>query len=190
MNKKTRYTKSEKWRHTCNSVEIAWTNEQKGAVTSYGRNKNHDDEIKKHSRTSPEIQSKELNEKQTSHIWPADQLNTPSQRDKISTVENVTELNKRKKIIIIAKTLEATKKSTKHFLCLNNFWVLSSSPLSAGPKEVFGGPIKIVKLKNDEKSKYLTKSFPILWSLYLQNPFLASRGYPVSRKPLNNFNGA
>ena len=46
MNKKTRSTKSEKWRHTCNSVEIAWTNEQKVAVTSYGRNKNHDDEIK------------------------------------------------------------------------------------------------------------------------------------------------
>ena len=46
MNKKTRSTKSKKWRHTCNSVEIAWTNEQKVAVTSYGRNKNHDDEIK------------------------------------------------------------------------------------------------------------------------------------------------
>ena len=63
MNKKSRSTKSEKWRHTCNSVEIALTNEQKVAVTSYGRNKNHDDEIKKHSRTSPEIQFKELNEK-------------------------------------------------------------------------------------------------------------------------------
>ena len=50
MNKKTRSTKSEKWRHTCNSVEIAWTNEQKVAVTSYGRNKNHDDEIKKTKR--------------------------------------------------------------------------------------------------------------------------------------------
>ena len=47
MNKKTRSTKSEKWRHTCSSVEIAWTNEQKVAVTSYDRNKNHDDEIKK-----------------------------------------------------------------------------------------------------------------------------------------------
>ena len=47
MNKKTRSTKSEKWRHACNSVEIAWTNEQKVAVTSYDRNKNHDDEIKK-----------------------------------------------------------------------------------------------------------------------------------------------
>ena len=47
MNKKTRSTKSEKCRHTCNSVEIAWTNEQKMAVTSYGRNKNHDDEMKK-----------------------------------------------------------------------------------------------------------------------------------------------
>ena len=47
MNKKTRSNKSEKWRHTCNSVKIAWTNEPKVAVTSYGRNKNHDDEIKK-----------------------------------------------------------------------------------------------------------------------------------------------
>ena len=47
MNKKTRSTKSEKRRHTCNSVEIARTNEQKVAVISYGRNKNHDDEIKK-----------------------------------------------------------------------------------------------------------------------------------------------
>ena len=32
-------------------------------VTSHDRNKNRDDEIKKHSRTSPEIQFKELNEK-------------------------------------------------------------------------------------------------------------------------------
>ena len=59
MNKKTRSTKSEKRRHACNSVEIAWTNEQKVAVTSYGRNKNHD-EIKKHSRTSPDVQFKEF----------------------------------------------------------------------------------------------------------------------------------
>ena len=29
-------------------------------VTSYGRNKNRDDEIKKHSRTSPEAQFKEF----------------------------------------------------------------------------------------------------------------------------------
>ena len=60
MNKKTRSTKSEKWRYTCNSIEIAWTNEQKMAVTSYGRNKNHDDDIKKHSRTSPDVQFKEF----------------------------------------------------------------------------------------------------------------------------------
>ena len=46
---KTRSTKSEKWRHTRTSVEITWTNEQKAdlVVTSYGRNKNHDDEINK-----------------------------------------------------------------------------------------------------------------------------------------------
>ena len=30
------------------------------AVTSYGRNKNHDDEIKKPSRTSPDVQFKEF----------------------------------------------------------------------------------------------------------------------------------
>ena len=58
--KKTRSTKSEKWRHTCNSVEIAWTNEQKVAVTSYGCNENHDDEIKKHSSISPDVQFKEF----------------------------------------------------------------------------------------------------------------------------------
>ena len=61
MNKKTRSTKSEKWRHTCNSVKIAWTNEQKVAVTSYGRNKNHDDEIKKHSRKNSGSDSKHQN---------------------------------------------------------------------------------------------------------------------------------
>ena len=61
MNKKNRSTKSEKWRHTCNSVEIAWTNEQKVAVTSYGRNKNHDDEIKKHSRKNSGSDSKPQN---------------------------------------------------------------------------------------------------------------------------------
>ena len=54
MNKKTRSTKSEKWRHTCNSLEIAWTNEQKVAVTSYGRNKNHDGEIKNIAGRIPE----------------------------------------------------------------------------------------------------------------------------------------
>ena len=29
MNKRTRSTRSQKWRHTRTSVEIAWTNEQK-----------------------------------------------------------------------------------------------------------------------------------------------------------------
>ena len=43
------------------------------AVTSYGRNKNRD-EIKKHSRTSPEIQFKELNEKLRSTL-PDQQIN-------------------------------------------------------------------------------------------------------------------
>ena len=49
MNKKTRSTKSEKWRLIRISVEIAWTNEKSRfevVVTSYGRNKNRDDELK------------------------------------------------------------------------------------------------------------------------------------------------
>ena len=61
MNKKTRSIESEKWRHACNSVEIAWTNEQKVAVTSYGRNKNIDDEITKHSRKNSGSDSKRQN---------------------------------------------------------------------------------------------------------------------------------
>ena len=62
MTKPTRSTKSEKGRHARNSVEIAWTNEQKAdlkIVTSHGRNKNLDDKIK-HSRTSAEVQLKEF----------------------------------------------------------------------------------------------------------------------------------
>ena len=79
MNEKTRSTKSEKWRHTCNSVEIAWTNEQKVAVTSNGRNKNHDDEIKKHSKTSPDVQFKEFSltkQKNQSEIAACEQKTT------------------------------------------------------------------------------------------------------------------
>ena len=44
---------SEKWRHTFNSIEIAWKNEQKVAVTSYGCNKNHD-KIKNIAGRNPE----------------------------------------------------------------------------------------------------------------------------------------
>ena len=80
MNKRTRSTKSEKWRHTCNSVEIAWTNEQKVAVTSYGRNKNHDDEIKKHSRSSPDVQFKEFSltkQKKLDLEWNISELRKP-----------------------------------------------------------------------------------------------------------------
>ena len=32
----------------------------KSGCESYGRNKNHDDEIKKHNRTSPDVQFKEF----------------------------------------------------------------------------------------------------------------------------------
>ena len=64
MNNRTRSTKSENWRHARNSDEIAWRNEQKADLkwlcSSYGRNKNRDDEIKKHSRTSPDVQFKEF----------------------------------------------------------------------------------------------------------------------------------
>ena len=72
MNKKTRSTKSEKWRHTCNSAEIAWTNEQKMAVTSYGRNKNHDDEIKKNqekANNSPSYRCAAINKQKTDKNW-------------------------------------------------------------------------------------------------------------------------
>ena len=73
IHKKTRCTKSEKWRRARNSVEIAWTNEQKAdvIVTSYGRNKNLDDELK---NSSPEKQFKELNEKLRSTL-PEHQIN-------------------------------------------------------------------------------------------------------------------
>ena len=79
MNKKTRSTKSEKWRHTCNSVEIAWTNEQKVAVTSYGRNKNHDDEIKKNqekANNSPSYRCAAIN-KQQGLEWAVNGLGKP-----------------------------------------------------------------------------------------------------------------
>ena len=46
---KTRSNKSEQLHHARNSVEVAWTDEQKLAVTSNGRNINHEDEIKKTS---------------------------------------------------------------------------------------------------------------------------------------------
>ena len=49
------------------------------------------DEVKKHSRTSPELQSKELNEIQAQFTWPADQLNNPSQKVEISKVEKQKE---------------------------------------------------------------------------------------------------
>ena len=84
MNKKTRSNKSEKWRHTCNSVENAWTNEQKVAATLYGRNKNHDDEIKKNKKkanNSPSYRCAAINksqfqieevifENEVSQVWP------------------------------------------------------------------------------------------------------------------------
>ena len=64
MNKKTRSTKSEKWRHTCNPVEIAWTNEKKVAVTSYGRNKYHDHEINQEkANNSPSYRCAAINKK-------------------------------------------------------------------------------------------------------------------------------
>ena len=81
MNKKTRSTKSEKWRHACNSVEIAWTNEQKVAVTSYGRNKNHYDEIKKNqekANNSPSYRCAAIKNKKIEHQR---NLNVGSQKE-------------------------------------------------------------------------------------------------------------
>ena len=47
-------------------------------VTSYGRNKNHDDEIKEHSRTSPDVQFKEFSlTKQNNLEWTMSELRKP-----------------------------------------------------------------------------------------------------------------
>ena len=58
MNKKTHSTKSENWRHASNSVEIAWTTEQKADLKWLWRHmvvtKNLDDEIKNIARRNPE----------------------------------------------------------------------------------------------------------------------------------------
>ena len=85
MNKKTRFTKSEKWRHACNSVEIAWTNEQKVAVTSYGRNKNHDDEIK---NTAGQVL------KYNPSNWMKDRPNEPDQQINWTIPANKTKSQK------------------------------------------------------------------------------------------------
>ena len=47
-----------------------------------------------------------MTEKQTQCTLPADQLNNPSQKNKISKIEKLKESNKLNKKIIIAKTLE------------------------------------------------------------------------------------
>ena len=50
------------------------------AVTSYGRNKNHDDEIKKHSRTSPDVQFKEFSltkQKKLDQEWTMSEFRKP-----------------------------------------------------------------------------------------------------------------
>ena len=122
MNKNTRSTKSEIWRHTCNSVEIACTHEQKVAVTSYGRNKNHDDETKKHSRTSPEIQFKEMIEK-LRRTLPGQQINwTMPARTKKSSKNWETKRIKTKQKQTLAKTLEAFKPKAKFFPYKNIYY--------------------------------------------------------------------
>ena len=94
MNKKTRSTKSEKWRHTCNSVEIAWTNEQKVAVTPYGRNKNHDDEIKKNqekANNSPSYRCAAINKRKDklTEIFPTTK-SVPIRRADLVIFKNYT----------------------------------------------------------------------------------------------------
>ena len=60
MNKKTRSTKSENDVTHAIQLKLHEPMNKKVAVTSYGRNRNHDDEIKKHSRTSPDVQFTEF----------------------------------------------------------------------------------------------------------------------------------
>ena len=93
------------------------------AVTSYGRNKNHDDEIKKHSRTSPEIQFKELNEK-LRRTLPAsrsiEQFQPEHKQNHLIKWRNKeSNLNKNK---LIAKTLEAFKPKAKFFPFKNTYF--------------------------------------------------------------------
>ena len=76
-------------------------------VTSYGRNKNSDDEIKKHSGTSPEIQFKELNEKLRITL-PDQQINStmPAKTQTKSSQKIEKQSNKLNKYIIIDKILK------------------------------------------------------------------------------------
>ena len=55
-------------------------------MTSYGRNKNHDDEIKKHSRTSPDVQFKEFSltkQKKLDLEWNISELRKPFKKNQI-----------------------------------------------------------------------------------------------------------
>ena len=123
MNKRTRSTKSEKWQHTCNPVEIAWTNEQKVAVTSYGRNKNHDDEIKNIAGQVLKYNSK--NWKKNSDVLyltsrSIEQFQPEHKQNHLIKWRNKeSNLNKN---ILIAKTLEAFKPKAKFFPFKNTYF--------------------------------------------------------------------
>ena len=118
------------------------------AVTSYGRNKNHDDEIKKHSRTSPEIQFKELNEKlrrtlQEKQINWTIQARTQTKSSQKNEKLKESKLNK----IYSMLKLEAFKPKAKFFPFKNTyfknmfkikfcFWIRSSI-ISARPEKYY-----------------------------------------------------
>ena len=79
MNKTTRSTKSEN--DVTHAIQLKLHERMnKKWLTSYGRNKNHDDEIKKHSRTSPDIQFKEFSltkQKKLELEWTMSELRKP-----------------------------------------------------------------------------------------------------------------
>ena len=76
-----------------------WTNERTKSrfevvMTSYGRNKNRDDEIKTHSRTSPDVQFKELSltkqktRPRTHYEWIGKTIQKKNRIQKIEKTEN------------------------------------------------------------------------------------------------------
>ena len=84
--------------------------------------------LKKHSGTSPQIQSKELTEKLRSTL-PDQQINASKSTNKIS--KNLKQSNKLNKNILIAKTLEASTPQAKfdldkHTYFKRNFFCLKS----------------------------------------------------------------
>ena len=69
-------------------------------VTSYGRNKNRNDEIKKHSRTNPDVQFKEF-------------LLTRQKIDLESTISKKNQIKQKKKINVKMPHVHKKTKSEK-----------------------------------------------------------------------------